>query len=297
MSGVIERRQGPAATVRSGVAVVALAVLSGCSMMLSSTTGRMADSLAGAIVNQNDPETVRQAAPAYLVLLDGLIADEPDNRDVLLAGAELYSSYAAAFVDDPQRAKRLASKGRDYGWRGLCQQHRPMCGTWTAPYDQFESAVATLEGRDVPAAFTCAGAWATWIRANREDWSAVADKARVDALVRRVVELDPEYRDGAPYLYLGVLETLLPAALGGHPEEGRRNFERAVELSGGRNLMAKVLLASEYARLTFDRELHDRLCREVLDASPEEPGLTLSNALAQDQARRLLASSDEYFGE
>ena len=61
--------------------------------------------------------------------------------------------------------------------------------------------------------------------------------------------------------------------------------------------MAKVLLASEYARLTFDRELHDRLCREVVESPAEAPGLTLSNTLAQDQALRLLATSDEYFGE
>lgn len=257
----------------------------------------MADSLADAMVNQNDPETVRQAAPAYLILLDGLIADDPNNASVLLAGAELYSSYAGAFVDDPERAKRLAVKGRDYGWRGLCEEHQAMCGTWTAPYEDFESAVATLERDDVPASFACAAAWATWIRANRDDWSAVADKARVDALIRRVVELEPEYRDGMAYVYLGVLESLLPAATGGRPEEGRRFFEQAIEMSDGRNLMAKLMLAGEYARLAFDRDLHDRLCREVLAADPEEPGLTLSNALAQEQARRLLESSDEYFGE
>jgi len=283
--------------VRGAVAVGAVVVLGACSAIVSSTTGRMADSVAGALADHNDPETVRQAAPAYLVLLDGMIAEDPDNAELLAAGAELYSTYAGAFVDDPERAARLARTGRDYGWRGLCLQHRPSCGTWSAPFGEFEAAVRTVEMKDVPAAFACAGAWAAWISANRGDWTAVADKARVDALIRRVIELDPSYRDGAPYLYLGVLETLLPAALGGRPEEGRRHFERAVELSGGRNLMAKVLLASEYARLTFDRELHDRLCREVLEASPEAPGLTLSNALAQEQAQRLLETSGEYFGE
>jgi len=275
----------------------AMLALGACSAVVSSTTGRMADSVAGALADHNDPETVRQAAPAYLVLLDGMIAEDPDNAELLAAGAELYSTYAGAFVDDPERAARLARTGRDYGWRGLCRQHRPSCGTWSAPYGEFEAAVRTVEVKDVPVAFACAGAWAVWISVNRSDWTAVADKARVDALIRRVIELDPSYRDGAPYLYLGVLETLLPAALGGRPEEGRRYFERAVELSGGRNLMAKVLLASEYARLTFDRDLHDRLCREVLEASPEAPGLTLSNALAQERARRLLETSGEYFGE
>jgi tetratricopeptide (TPR) repeat protein len=257
----------------------------------------MAGSLSEALVNQNDPETVRQAAPAYLVLIDGLIADNSEGSDVLLAGAELYSSYAAAFVEDPERAKRLSLKGRNYGWRGLCAAKKTTCGSWTAPYDQFEAVLETLGSKDVHAAFVAASAWTTWIRAHRDDWSAIADKARVDAVMRRVVEIDPNYREGSAYLYLGALESLLPAAMGGHPEEGRRHFEKAIELSGGRNLMAKTLLASEYARITFDRELHDRLCREVIAADPEQPGFTLSNSIAQEEARRLLADSQDYFGE
>jgi hypothetical protein len=264
---------------------------------MSSTTGKMADSLAEALVNQNDPETVRQAAPAYLVLIDGLIEDSPTNAAVLLAGAELYSSYAAAFVDDDERAQRLALKGRDYGRRGMCSHKKSTCGVWTAPYDEFEAAVSTLRPKDVDAAFTVASSWATWIRVNRGDWSAIADKARVDALIRRVIALEPGYGDGAAFLYLGALESLLPAAMGGRPEEGRKHFEMAIEMSDGRNLMAKVLFASEYARVTFDRELHDRLCEEVIAADPVQPGLTLSNVLAQDQARALLADSEDYFGE
>jgi tetratricopeptide (TPR) repeat protein len=279
------------------VVICAGVALGGCSALMSSATGSMADSLSSALVNHNDPETVRQAAPAYLVLIDGMIADNPDGADVLLAGAELYSSYAAAFVEDPERARKLAVIGRDYGWRGLCSAKKSMCGSVTAPYDEFEAALKTLGPKDVEAAFVAASAWTTWIRTHRDDWSAIADKARVDALMRRVVELDPNYREGSAYLYLGALESLLPAAMGGRPEEGRRHFETAIELSGGRNLMAKTLLASEYARMVFDRELHDRLCREVLEADPVHPGFTLSNTIAQEDARRLLEDSQDYFGE
>jgi hypothetical protein len=59
--------------------------------------------------------------------------------------------------------------------------------------------------------------------------------------------------------------------------------------------MAKVLYARQYARLVFDRPLHDRLLNEVVAADPEAPGLTLGNTLAQEQALLLLASADEYF--
>jgi hypothetical protein len=264
---------------------------------MSSATAGLTDSLSAAVLNQNDPETVRAGAPAYLLLVDGLIADNPDDLDLLLAGARLYSSYAGAFVNDPERAARLALKGRDYGWRALCRSDRRACDSWSAPYAEFEKVISSMGPRQVPVLYGAGAAWATWIRAASDDWSAVADKARVDAMMQRVVALDGSYDDGGAFLYLGILATLLPEAMGGRPEDGRAAFERVIELSDGRNLMAKVLLADRYARLVFDRKLHDRLCREVIGADAEAPGLTLVNTLAQAEARRLLADSADYFGE
>jgi hypothetical protein len=265
--------------------------------MMSSTTADLADSLTRAVLDQNDPETVRQGAPAYLLLIDGLIAGDPENVDLLLAGASLYSSYAGAFVDDPDRAARLSRKGRDYGWSALCRSNKKTCGTWSAPFEDFERVINGMGEEDVPALYGAGAAWGSWIRANTDDWSAIADKARVDAMMQRVVTLDETYEDGAAFLYLGILSTLLPESAGGRPEQGRADFERVIELSNGRNLTAKVLLARAYARLVFDRELHDRLCREVIEADPVAPGLTLTNTLAQEEARDLLGSSEYYFGD
>ena len=73
------------------------------------------------------------------------------------------------------------------------------------------------------------------------------------------------------------------------------DFEKAIELSGGRDLSAKVEFARGYARLVYDRELHDRLLNEVLSAQPRQEGLTLFNTLAQSEARQLLDSADDYF--
>ena len=274
-----------------------LLALSGCSSITSSLTGRMSESLATSILNQNDPETVRQGAPAYLLMIDGFISDDPENADVLMTGTKLYASYAGTFVDDPARAKLMSVKARDYGRAALCLSNETTCGIWEKPYDQFETVVQALDEKDIEPMYVAAMAWATWIQVNRDDWVAVADKARVEAMMRRVVNLDEGYRQGSAHLFLGVLATLIPEALGGKPEDGRRHFERSIELSGGRDLMAKVLLASDYARLVFDRELHDRLCREVLEANPEVEGLTLSNTLAQKEAKELLDDSEDYFGE
>ncbi len=59
--------------------------------------------------------------------------------------------------------------------------------------------------------------------------------------------------------------------------------------------MVRVLYAKHYARLVFDKDLHDRLLNEVIAADPHAPGLTLINVLAQEQAHELLESGKDYF--
>jgi hypothetical protein len=277
--------------------VACLLFVSGCSTVIAPVTSRVTGGLTSAVLDHNDPETVRQGAPAYLLMVDAMIAGDPDNTGLLIAGAQLYSSYTSAFVEDTERASRLAERGRSYGWRGLCEVEPTTCNSWKLPFDEFQAVITRVEKKHVPALFAAGAAWATWVQVNRSDWVAVADKARVEAIMLQVVELDEEYRDGAAYSYLGVLNSIIPAALGGKPEQGRADFERAIELSGNRDLMTKVLLAQEYARMVFDRDLHDRLLQEVIDADPNVPGLVLLNTLAQAQARTLLAESEEYFAE
>ena len=119
--------------------------------------------------------------------------------------------------------------------------------------------------------------------------------ARVRGLLERVIELDETYEGGGPHLYMGGLETVLPASMGGRPEKGRDHFERALVLSDGEFLMTRVIYAEQYARLVFDKALHDRLLNEVLAADPVVEGMTLTNRIAQERARELLADSDDYF--
>jgi hypothetical protein len=97
------------------------------------------------------------------------------------------------------------------------------------------------------------------------------------------------------YVYLGILATIRPSALGGEPEKGRAAFERAIELSYGKDLNAKFEYARGYARLLYKRELHDKLLNEVMAADPNVPGYTLTNVLAQRDAAELLASANDYF--
>ena len=135
-----------------------------------------------------------------------------------------------------------------------------------------------------------------YIRANADDWSALAQLPFVEALILRVLPFVEEDADlGAFYNYLGILNSLRPPALGGEPERAKGYFERAINLTRGRDLSVKVEYARGYARLLYEQELHDRLLEEVLASETEAPGLTLTNTLAKRDARELLESGKDYF--
>ena len=268
---------------------------SGCAWMVEGVTARLAQNLSAATLGHDDPQTVRDGAPAFLLLVDGLIEGSPDDTQTLLAGSRLYSAYVGAFVGDPDRAKRLADRAFEYGRRALCEREPSVCAAVDGPFDDFASRLAEVSPRNIDGLYVFSTAWAGWVQVHADDWNAIAQLPKVEAALRRVVEIDDGYDDGNAHLYLGVLNTQLPSGMGGRPELGRQHFERSIALSKGRNLLAKVLFAKQYARLTFDRNLHDRLLREVLESDPRSPGLTLSNVLAQEQASELLEESADYF--
>lgn len=269
--------------------------LSGCASIVSSVTSDMADNLTQAILNQNDLETVRTGAPAYLLMIDSMIEGDPDNTRLLLSGARLYSSYTSVFVEDTERAKRLADKSFEYARRALCEDIPRLCKALPLKQAEFEAQLATTDSAEISVLYGFAGAWAGWIQQNARDWNALADLPKLTALLEHCVALDETYDHGGGHLYLAVLSTQLPPSLGGKPEKGREHFEKARRFSQGRNLMVDVAMAQHYARIIFDKALHDALLNAVLADNGDYPGFTLINAYAKQQAAQLLAESDDYF--
>lgn len=273
------------------IAAAVIAALTGCSSFIGS---KAADTLSAAILNQDDPELVSSGVPAYLLLIDGLISQRPDNAALLSAGSQLFALYGSRFAP-PERKVALTAKARRYGQRAVCLVHEPACHWQDLGYDELVVALEDVGPKDIDALFSYAVSWLSNLEATSEDWTAVAELPWVQAVLERALVLDEGYENGALHGYLGILDSLRPPALGGRPEVAREHFERALELSGGRDLSIKVEYARRYARLVFDQELHDRLLTEVLAAPVDAPKYTLFNVLAKQEAQTLLATSKEYF--
>ncbi len=277
------------------LAPVAALAVAGCAALGGAAAGRFTDGVSGAILDADDPDLVREGTPAYLILLDALVNGDPENPRYLGAAAQLYSAYGLAFVSDEKRAATLTTRAREYGARAVCAAERNSCGLDQLEYAAFAGVVDSIRRDDAEALYSYCVSSLAFIRAHSGDWMAIAALPKVEHALQRLLVLDDSPRAVNVNMYLGVLNTLRPEALGGKPQEGRAYFEKAIELSGGRNLTAKVEFARGYARLVYDRELHDRLLNEVLQAPAREPGLTLFNTLAQQQAQQLLATADDFF--
>jgi len=273
----------------------ACVLLSGCASLMSSAASGLADNLSAAVLNQNDPETVRDGAPAYMLLLDSFLEGSPDDPALLAAAANLYASYGAVFADDKERAARLTDRAQNYAQRAVCVSFPAGCNWTKAPYDEFTGTLHGLSSKHEEVTYSYALASLAYIRAHADDYNALARLPHMEALLVRYLEVSKSADDCDVYNYLGILLTLRPPALGGEQERGREYFERSIECSKGRDLSVKVEFVRGYARMLYERNLHDRLLNEVMAADPNVPGYTLTNVMAQRDAEKLLESADDYF--
>ena len=268
---------------------------SGCASLVSNAASSFSDNLSAAVLNQDDPELVRDGMPTLLLTMDSMIEGSPDNPKLLAAGASLYASYAALFADNEDRGLKLSARARRYGLRAMCETYEPSCDWPGMTYDDF---VATLDGiapRHSDILFAYGLSSLAYLRARSSDWDTVAEFPLIQALFDHYLNISGDEVNSSVYTYMGIMHTLRPPSLGGEPELARAFFEKAIAESGGHDLSAKVEFAKGYAKLLYERELHDQLLNEVLQADPNQDGFVLTNVMAQKEAATLLAEADDYF--
>ena len=269
--------------------------ITSCGQLISNAKQDFANDLSATILSFDDPETIKKGVPAYLILISSMIKGDPENADLLESGAKLYGAYASGFTDSEASKRALSRRAFEYAGRAMCIRDQRFCDVKKLSYFEFEKLLASIEKPQAEHLFVFVSSWAGVIEANSSDWNAVAELPKVKAGIQCVLDTDETVSNGNAHLYMAVMETLLPPTLGGKPELAKKHFDRALELSQGNNLMAKVLYAEKYARMLFDRELHDKLLQQVIDADVGPQDQILVNTLAKQRAAELLSNADDYF--
>ena len=269
-------------------------LLAGCTSFVVST---VVEPAVENLQKQTDLELVCEGAPAFLLMIDSLLADNPASNSLRLTATRSYSCYTTALAacGGKERAASLSAKAKNHGLTLLADRLGLSATRGSAPED-LRRALASCARRDVPNLFWGGYGWALWLQYQGGAPASLADLIKVEQIMLRVVELDEGYYHGAAHIFLGSYYGSRSEMLGGRPEAARAHFDRALALSNRHFLPAQVALADTYARTMFDRELFEHLLQEVIDFPLEtEPDFALVNQVAKKRAKELLADADRYF--
>ena len=259
-------------------------------------TAILLEGVAKASSQQSDARVLQEGMPAYLMLIDGMIQAWPDNKRLLMAGAQSYSSFASLFVEDQDKeyANLLYGRGKQYALRSfeLTGFKDPL----QRPFDDFGRGLKHLGKKDVPILFWTATCWASWIRLNLDSMEALSELPRVEAMMARVLELNEGFHYGGAHLFMGIWYASRPKIAGGDLKKAQEHFLKGIDLGQGKFLMAYVYYASYYARKSADKELFTATLQKVLETPADTlPDLVLVNTVAKKQAKELLSHVEEYF--
>lgn len=278
---------------RISLAIFLLIYSTGCTAVL---VNPLLEPLTLSLEKQTDLELLQDGAPSLLLLLDGLIANDPDNERLLMTATKAYGAYATVLYEEglEDRAIKMSTKAKEYGI-SLLKQLPGLKSTSGFTLPEVNQALTMVPQGKAGYLFWGAYGWAIWIQYQAGAPAAMADLPMVEKIMLRVVELDEAYYYGGAHIFLGSYYGSRPPLLGGQPDASRQHFEKALALNERKFLLTHVAYAETYARTVFDRELFIKLLTEVIEQPLSDSVMASSNTLAKDKAEKLMARIDDFF--
>ena len=147
----------------------------------------------------------------------------------------------------------------------------------------------------MPALFWTSFNWASYLNLHLDDPATIADLPRIEAMIDRVIELDPGFYYGSAHAFKGVIAAMRPKMLGGKPELAEGEFKAAMAAAPD-YLMTRVLFAQYFARQQQNAELFRSELDEVAAADAAKlPAQRLANELAKRRAKLLIGMQKKLF--
>jgi tetratricopeptide (TPR) repeat protein len=296
------------------LAVVGLILVTACDttkLITAPSTAKMFKRASPAIEQHWDYELVGDAMPASIVQLEGVHRIIPEDENILENLVRVYVSYTFGWLEDEieqvelegdyekaeamsYRARLLYQRARDLGIYWIERSNDGLTDKMAEGLPAFEQWLADefTKEKHAPKLLWTGYAWGSMINQAKDDMSAVADLPYAVAMVQRAVELDPTYFNAAGLTFLGVAEAM---GMSSDLDKAKGYFEKALELTEGNVLVVQLNYAKAYAVKAQDRELFEKLLRQVIAAEDLKPEARLANMIAKRRAARYLDHIDVYF--
>lgn len=303
--------------------LVTIGVIGLLSLLLSACSIRrmamnmVADSLTGGgsgnvFTSDNDPELVGDALPFAIKMYESLMASIPGHSGLQVQTGSMYIMYANAFLQTPAsmltnaelnrkeallaRARNLYLRGRDILLEDLERKYPGFRADLARkPHSH---AVKPCASRDVASLYWAAAGWVAAYAIDPFDMKLGLTVPQAEALMQRVLELEPGFGNGSIHDFYILYYGSLPEYMGGSSDKAREHFQHSVSVSKGLSTSPYLSLATtvciKQQRLDEFRELLGK----ALAVDPEKnPGNRLVTILNQRRARWLLKNQEDFFLE
>lgn len=280
--------------LRLGLGLLVLMLGLGCSMSRVAVRGvtPALDHFVDALFAESDLALAKGAFESDLHLIQGLrrTSDSPRLQELQ---AMALTGYALVYCEqvDKARAGALYLRARNLGL-GLLKED-----PFTMEEEAFQGWLASRKRGELPALFWTAFPYGAWMNLNLDSQEAIFRLPRVEAIVRRCLELDEGYFFAAGHLFLGALDCTRPRFVGGDPERGRQHFQRAASLDGPHLLLPLLFEARHYCTASLDEERFNEILAvlEEDSAAYQSHPQALLNSWCLEQLRLLGEQRGELF--
>jgi tetratricopeptide (TPR) repeat protein len=282
---------------RTVTALLPVIIFAGCVKLAFNLGPSIIPNMSQAFFEECDPVLARQSLPSQLKLMEGLLKNDPENDQILTALCMGFTGYALLFIEErePSRASELYLRARDYGFKAM-GKNASLLRDPSTKKDKIRKILNKMGKRDLEALCWTTLSWNSWINLNLDKPAVLGELGVTEACLERIMEIDPEYFFGIPYILRGAFLAARPKILGGDTSQAKASFEKAMALSNRQFFLAHYYFAKYYAVRTQDKELFLQLIEEVKNGSPEGlKEVCLINTVMKQKTIGLLDIKDELF--
>jgi len=279
------------------IIILLIPILSGCVKLTTQFSPSLIPNLTQTFFEECDLELARISFPADLKLMEGLLKNDTQNKQLLTALCMGFTGYSMLFVEeeDPERASRLYLRAMNYGFRALGRKGAFLKESGLS-VENIRAKLNTFGEIEFKALFYTTISWHAWINLNLDKPSALAQMGIAQTCLGRVLDLNPGYLYGTPYVLMGTILAARPGLAGGDAHQAKVYFEKAMEVSKGKFYFVQYYFARYYAVRIQDRLLFQKLAQEAVQGHPGElKDACLINSVMQQKAKRLLDMTEDLF--
>lgn len=298
------------------VSMVLVAVACSPKPLMVSQIADLVDDGITAFERDDDLELMEKAFPANIKLLETLLANSPDDNQLLTLLSRLYGSYAFGFVETRlektlyigpsvdtggqnleslrDQVNRYYEKGVDYALHAL-ENRAPGAANAFQKVDTIAPYLEQLGDKEVAPLYWYGFNLGAWVNRNLDSISAVSRAHVAQQVMQRVIEIDPAYHYGGAHLFLMAYFGSRPPMMGGSQIRAREHYQQLKQVAGDDYLLPDLFFARFCLPQQQDREAFVAVMQRIVDHPSGNSDMALYNAIAGRRAVIYLSAVNTWF--